>query len=59
MELAVHGFSVDVDELEGVTAITVHVSVAHRGASVTEQKADLQKDIILSLYSYWMLKIGV
>ena len=48
MELAVNGFSVDVDELEGVTAITVHVSVAHRGASVTEQKADLQKDIILN-----------
>ena len=41
MELAVDGVSCCVDHLEGVGAIAVHMAVAIRDASVTEEEGDL------------------
>ena len=41
MELAVDRVSYWVDHLEGVGAIAVHVAVAIRDASVTEEEGDL------------------
>ena len=41
MELAVDGLSVLVDQLEGVTAVAVHVAVAVGDSPVTEQEGDL------------------
>ena len=40
-ELAVHGLAVLVDQLEGVAPVAVHVAIAIRDATVTEQKGDL------------------
>ena len=41
VELAVDGISGLVDQLEGVGAIAVHVTVAIGDASITEEKGDL------------------
>lgn len=41
MELAIDRLAVLVDQLEGVWAVAIHVSVAIRDASVTEQEGHL------------------
>jgi hypothetical protein len=41
MEFAINRFILVIDHLEGVTAITIHVSVAIRNTSITKQEANL------------------
>lgn len=41
MELAVHGIAVLIDQFEGVAAVAVHVAVAIRDTTVTEEEGDL------------------
>lgn len=42
VELAVDGFAVVIDQLEGVRAVAIHVAVAVGKPSVTEQEGNLQ-----------------
>ena len=41
MELAVHGLSMTVDQLECMGAVAVHVTVAVRDPAIAEQERDL------------------
>ena len=41
MELAVHCLAIFVDQLEGMGPVAIHVSVAIRDATVTEQEGHL------------------
>lgn len=42
MELAVDTFPFGIDQFEGVGAVAIHVAVAFRQSSITEQKRHLQ-----------------
>lgn len=44
VELAVHTFPFGIDQFEGVGAVAIHVTVAIRQPSITEQERHLQTD---------------